>query len=637
MIGLVALCALVSAPAIDVSVAPDQPIPYVYADEPVILQFRSTHDGKAGGQVTILGDDGKSVTIPLPELPLRANGAHWQQLEGAPGANGRYRVHVALDAQGVKVETDLVYCRIQRPNDGVSGMLQVAMPHNDAQLLHALRGVPVHRVTLPQSVPDLAAVLGSAAEAGFSVTVHCTDLSSDASAALAALASAAGDKIAAWRFASPEGGMTALDTVVAGLRQAGSRAPVEVLINDGTDVPGLFAAGLGRTASALVANISKPDDGKPALLRAAAERAGYESLPVRSAFGAGAAANGTALVQQALNAFECGAGAEFEIGSLYRDGAFEEAYPLLSAIAHRLTNLQCVGDYPVPVPMRAKVFRHLDNWTVAVWTGGEPATLPLVVGEAAELALYDAWNNRLETPALEDGTISLSIAASPTYVVGSGGSVLPLTARNMARREADLFVKNKMFQRELPSELIDMMKSVAAPGLAKVDRVTFFALLRMFPVLEQKWHDGTLRRDAAAPALAALGRLLRHLCVLEQDSGEPFIELLQETVARSGEYQSQYLTSTGGSAEKHERADWLLSEVARLTAEAKTLAENNRSIEAVGVASIAEWRARCLQFALNAAPLGSPEPPRVEPAEKPKTAPKSNITVQPKKKPTKKK
>jgi hypothetical protein len=207
------------------------------------------------------------------------------------------------------------------------------------------------------------------------------------------------------------------------------------------------------------------------------------------------------------------------------------------------------------------------------------------------------------------------------YVSGKGGPLLATVARASARKEAEAFTKNPGFQKKLPPEFLELVKPIAAANFSRVDRVSFFALLRMFPVLEQKWHDGTLPRDIAVPAMASLSRLLRNLCVIEQDSNEPFIELLQDTIARCGDYQSQYLTSTGGSAEKHERADWLLAEVARLTAEAKALADNDRAIEAAGVASLAEWRARSLEFARNAAPLGAPEPAR-EVAPEPKPEPK---------------
>jgi hypothetical protein len=134
----------------------------------------------------------------------------------------------------------------------------------------------------------------------------------------------------------------------------------------------------------------------------------------------------------------------------------------------------------------------------------------------------------------------------------------------------------------------------------------------MFPVLEQQWHDGRLRRDVATPVMASIARMLRALSVVEQESGEPFIELLQETIARCGEYQSQYLTGTSGGTESHERADWLSAEISRLTTEAKALADAGRMIEAVGLASLAEWRARSLEFAVAAKPLGTPEPPRTE-------------------------
>jgi hypothetical protein len=309
-----------------------------------------------------------------------------------------------------------------------------------------------------------------------------------------------------------------------------------------------------------------------------------------------------------------GASPELDAAALYTDGAFDESYSTISAMAHRLNGYDYFAELPASPRVRGVVFRHGGAWLVALWANGQPAIHMLAVGNATGIMVTDANNNALPPPESQDGSLRMTLTAAPVYISGEGGPLLANVARFAARREADSFAKNKSFQRDLPSEIIELMKPIAAPNFSRVDRVSFFALLRVFPLLEQKWHDGTTPRETAAPAMASIERLLRHLCVIEQDSGEPFIELLQETVARCSDYQSQYLTSTGGASEKHERADWLLSEVARLTAEAKSLADAERGIEAVGVASIAEWRARSLEFAINAAPLGMPEPPRATPA-----------------------
>jgi len=136
----------------------------------------------------------------------------------------------------------------------------------------------------------------------------------------------------------------------------------------------------------------------------------------------------------------------------------------------------------------------------------------------------------------------------------------------------------------------------------------FLALLRGFTTLEEQWHAGKASRSATVAALAALSRLSRSMCVLQQEGGEAFVEPLRKTLARCGEYQSQYLTGSGGAQDARDRGDWLSQEVSRLTAEAETLDKDGRAIEAAAVAAMAEWRARALEFAAKAAPLSKPDP-----------------------------
>jgi hypothetical protein len=118
-----------------------------------------------------------------------------------------------------------------------------------------------------------------------------------------------------------------------------------------------------------------------------------------------------------------------------------------------------------------------------------------------------------------------------------------------------------------------------------------------------------IQQALAVRLMAGMSRLARGLAVVEHEAGDAFLEPLQETLARCGEYQSLYLTSTGGAADARERGDWLLEEVNALTAEARQLAKRGRTIEADAVAAIAEWRARALSHASKAKPLGHYDAP----------------------------
>ena len=620
------LCALLTAPTLEISVAPDQPVPYVYADEPVILQIKSNEDSQATGNVTISDDNGKSVAIALPAVPLRANGAHWQPLEGAPKEKGRYTAQVTLDVNGVAIEQNVVYCRIDRPGDDARAPVRTTVSTPEPAVLHALRGIPLREITVPVTTMDIASLVESASADGFSVTIALDAAAVSDIPSLAQLAIKLGDHVGAWRVSIPEIGVETLEPLAAALRDGGSRSQLEVVLNSGlTNIDAHLAAGLGRSAYKIFLPASANSRADLETLRDAFEKAGYEGFRLQTLYGAPSrnddGSNHWSVARDILGSqAQGGLSPEIDVTSIYAAGRFGESYTLVSAIAHRLNGHSYFHELPLGPRARAVVFRSNGAWIVAAWSTAQPAVQSLPIAEATEIAATDASNNPIQKPEMEGISLKLALTTAPIYVSGKGGPLLSTVARASVRKEAEAFTKNATFQKKLPPEFVELIKPIAAANFNRVDRVSFFALLRMFPVLEQKWHDGTLSREIAVPAMASLSRIVRGLCVIEQDSGEAFIELLQDTIARCGDYQSQYLTSTSGSAEKHERADWLLAEVARLTAEAKALADSDRMIEAVGVASLAEWRARSLEFARTAAPLGAPEPAR-EAAPEVKSAP----------------
>ena len=126
-------------------------------------------------------------------------------------------------------------------------------------------------------------------------------------------------------------------------------------------------------------------------------------------------------------------------------------------------------------------------------------------------------------------------------------------------------------------------------------------------MIEEKWHSSLIPRSSAVPALACLSRLVRNLCVVEQEKGRVFITPLRDTLAKCREYQSLYITNSGGSSVSQERGDWLLDKVSQLMAEAEKLEQDGRLIEANAVSALAEWRARSLESAVKANPLSIPQ------------------------------
>jgi hypothetical protein len=206
---------------------------------------------------------------------------------------------------------------------------------------------------------------------------------------------------------------------------------------------------------------------------------------------------------------------------------------------------------------------------------------------------------------LDNARAALPVHVEPVYLSGSGGSVLKDAATASAASEADAILDTMEDQHPLLEPLEKPLEGLAAGNA--IDRLTFMGLVQTLPNLEQGWHAGELPRENAVPTIAALARLIRFLAVLEQEKGEDFVESLQNVVARCGEYQSVYLMSTSANGTRHPRGDWLMDEVNRLVNDAEVLRDAGRPIEAVAVASLAEARARALEYAAAAKTSSVPE------------------------------
>lgn len=610
MIPYLLILTLAALPQIDVSLAPDQPVPHVYMEDPLILELVADADATVGVRLSVRPVNGAGSTEPeavdLGSAGLRARGVHWRPIEGVATKRGHYAATVRLRSGDAEREEELVFCRIDRPNESL--MLPVGVRHADTtgEELRAMAAVGVRRITVPADDPDAAARIEAALAEGFRVSVYFPPGDASEAATLATtLAAAHVGELACWEI-DGRLGADGLRQVASAVRNAGGLAPVAVIVRSPDELLDLFSANGGRHANVVIVEHDAPDEAVLQDYRTVTEASGYEREPLHVR-GRGVQAGddeGARLIQQLIrNAANEVVQTEIGPSLVYRDGAFGSGYVMLAAYARRLDRAVYIGELSVGPGGRAHVFRIDDAWCVVFWGRDGGASITVDTGDATDVALSDVYNNPLSPPASNDGSVRLEAAPTPAYLFGRGGSVLGDAARRAAKEAAETFLENREVTEDLPSDLAGIVSKIARNDGARLDRPEFFQLVRAFPYIERQWHAGRLPQASAVSAMAGLARLTRLLCVVEQESGEKFIEPLQDTLGRCSQFESLYLTQSRATNGQKARGDWLLSEVDRLVAEAQALDRIGRGIEANAVATMAEWRARSLEFAAEAEPL----------------------------------
>jgi hypothetical protein len=621
MIAVAALLIALASPGITAAIAPDQPLPHVYIGDPVILELQSDTDLTARARVTVEGDDGSETVLDLGDVTLRAHAAMWKPLDGIPQERNRYTAIIRLEAPGTALEKTFVFCRIDRPSAGVDRPLGLLLDNVSQRRLDAAAAVGVSRVRLPASAPGLVQHIQTALDNQFEVDILIDTADPDEARELAAqLARTHGGHISRWDL--PAADPDVFFALAEALRGAGAGGTITLAVKTPSEVARFSGAPAGIVNGILItlAEGQAPD---VSAFRGAAEGIGIER-PSLYLSGQGADPDGphpgATLVQELVRHKASGiVETDIDSGTLMHEGIFATGYPLVSALIRQLDGTEYLGAPELAAPAEAHVFRIRNGWRCVVWSNQGEADAVLPVGDAASLALTDSRNNPLPTPVTDEGVLTLGIGPRPLYLSGEGGTMLLVAATRGFREEAAAFSTSPRFKERLPGDLMENA-AAAAKGHGKISRPDLFALMRAFPFLEQEWHRGGMPAAVAVPAMASLARMLDLACLIEQEHGEPFLEPIEDALNRCSQYQSVYLTRSIASPEARARGDWVLAEVGRLVKRAETLARADRPIEASAVATMAEWRARALEYAAMdfAGPLPeeAPAEPDAEPGKK---------------------
>lgn len=617
------LTLLLSAPAIDVDLAPDQPLPYVYVDDPLILELQSTEDCQANVQLSVQALQHPQATeVSLGPLTLRARGNFWSAVQGLPADRGFYATKVHVTAGDAAVDKAASFCRIDRI--GVLPALPLSANSPDPAACLALTAVGVRAVQYNASDPSLETRARSAAAAGLQVciTIDCANLPAAPDTA-AHLVQLLGGSIARWEIAAQDNGAL-LNSVIDAMRAAGCNAPIAAAIPTAETLTALIASAGNRCTREITVLADAPATQEIEKLAGVSEDSGCESwrITVRGK-GVPSENAGARLATQILRNISAGAAETGFDPALAYDGEIHESLAYLNGLAQRFpAGAEFAGALDAGANASALVFRKGTAWFAAAWSENAENSLSLNLGEAQTLVLTDAFNNPLPVPKPDNGAVRLRLTKDPVYLSGSAGPVCGEAARNRAMALAARFNQDPRFQ-ALPPELLAAATAIAANPAGPNARQNFLALVRFFPQFEQQLQTGALPKQTVVPAMAQLSRLIRALCAIEQDRGEAFLDPLQDTLARCEEYQSQYLTGSTGGSQAHERGDWLLTEVRRLMDTAEDLSAADLRIEAAAVAMLAEWRARGLEFAAAAEVAPPPAPPQqnITPAAAPAEPP----------------
>jgi hypothetical protein len=639
MLALLITAAVCAADA-TVEIAPDQPVPHVYSDEPLILELRAAQDCAPDVHVLIEGATDVRISIALGTIPLRAGTRKWIALEQRPETRGTYNATITLSEGDSVQETVRAFCHIERPSAAAGSLVAADVTSPDHETFVALADMPVGAVRIAADHPDWEAMLEACQATGLPAAVTFAPAPMPAAApaeteppsgssesepaedpnappphtapgeeVLAeAIAKTYGREVALWEIDSraPE----TIGYLAAAIRRGGSRAPIIAAVHDPSDVETMLAHSEPALAG-LAIRLPAPKPAELIAFRTAAEQSGLERMPLYcvGALLEDAEENPVAALRQLLTNRAAGARSSvFPAGLAYAPRAFGPAYVYLNGLAHRLADAQYVGPVDEGKQVTGHLFRKGATWFLVAWSTTE-AELALPLGGAVDVVLTDAFNNPLALTR-EDETARVPVGAEPVYLSGVDGPLLQRAATAMAANEAaHLLQLLKAADTNLEPHT-EIFTRVADGHADDVTRIDFIALLQGFAELEQRWQGGAISRADAVPVLAGLARLVRMLCILEQERSAEFVESLQNVIARCGEYQSVYLMSSGlpgrgGNAQQgspkttaRTRGDWLLEEVNHLITEAETLRAIGRPIEAVGIASLAEARARALEFTL---------------------------------------
>jgi len=595
--------------AIHVDVAPDQPLPYTYVDDPIILEVSADEDVMATVQMELVAAGSeRRYTLSEQAVALRKRGTAWVAFPDAPSERGFYTVLWRIQHEQGTESGHHILARIDRPPKEKLGYVAVdgfgSLPNGWIALHHC----GIAQVRLPGNTENCSALVSEAVQRGFTPIVQIS-LKQDPPSheALSALFNAGQGRIVRLDVSAAEADVKRTASFVQAVRALAPATEVALEVQSAEGAQAVLDALMSMNAAyQLPAPLSLlVNDDKISLIpafRRQLYRNGIEGAKVYCVI----SRPFTPTLSPVFRALAQGAsGCVIPTSWLY-DDTLNLGFALVAGLAHRFPSFERAFFLPKKgeaATANGVFFPDAPSWSLVLFKEATKQEFVLDCQNISNLLITDAFNNVQSelTKKTEDANagLTLSLEDSPIYVSGIGGKLPATVAAQTFAERCNEILSNEIFRNYLPPTLIEAVQQLSA-NLGKDDaRQAFFLILRMFPELEQGWHAGKIPRGVAIDAQAILTDLLLAFGVLEQERGATLLEPLQDILLRCDEFQSLYLTGFAGTQQEAMRGDWILATVRKLKTSAERSAESGLKTQGIITAAIAEWRARSLEATMT--------------------------------------
>lgn len=583
------------AQTVEVRLAPDQPAPIFFTDEPLVVQVLADVNTVATPEIEAELPDGRRANWSAGVLDLAPGRAKWLTMDGLPTLRGPHLFYVRTAPGEPPVERALV--RIDRPMapDDAGAMIALAWPSPAARYAAQCVGAGIQ---VPLEWPTLDAEVAEFQQPG-NGPIHIRITGSSSGRHPRTIESAATALAGGVDLWSVRGARSAREV----LREAAAVQAIEPLARWGARVetPRAVASILRRASESPPQTIVCAPEYAEALAATAA-RAGIERMAMLIELPP--AMTGTAqdllgsLVESVLAP---GRSALIAQESIETPEGFTGALAVLAAARFHLAGAKNLGRITEPGANESWIFRLSpattpDTWGIVTIVRDSASSMTaLAPGDGATWNVLDAYGNPQGDAGRPDGLIVLpSSSADAWYVRGAGGTIL---RDALAARVRLLAAPHVAYLAELAAiapETVPAVEVLAQYESGPV-RLHFFALLRSLPAIEEGWRRGIVETRHAIPMIRDFAAMAELLAVLEQELQEPLLEPLEKTMSICTEWLQRYPESADPRAMSVNRLVFLRNEVSRLADEARALDSAGRPIESKAIAALAEWRARSLE------------------------------------------
>ncbi len=582
---------------VEVRLAPDQPAPLFFIDEPLVVQVRADAATSVALDIEVDLPDGRRATWKPGPLALSPGRAQWLTMDGLPALRGPhvFHIHTAPDADPV----ERTLARIDRPAPGgeASIVLAIASPSPSARYAAQCIGAGIQ---FPLEWPALDAEVTAFAHPDRGpIYVQITAFGGRHPRSVEAAVAALAGRVDIWTV---KGAISPRESIreSTAARGADPGAAWAPRVAEAREVAGLVERGGARIPDALIA---APE--AAAAIAGAAARAGFERMPLILDLADDPTSVSLPGLLTRLMTGGLGPGrvALVPQGLLETPEGFSGALAMLAATRRQLADAQSLGVFAGAGENTVWILRlgpsaAPDTWALVAAVSDPTATLPAILpGDGAEWDVLDAYGNSLGDFGRPGGRVAFPAGAGAWYARGHGGTLLreALAARVRALASAAMSYEGELAT--AASETAGALEVLARYELPAPARLQFFALLRALPAIEESWRRGLLETRDAIPMTRDLAAIAEALAILEQELEESLLEPLDNTLDTCAEWIARYPSASGNDPRDANRIAFLRGEVLRLADRARAWASAGRMTEAKSVAAIAEWRARSLEAA----------------------------------------